>query len=409
MDYSISNNNDKLFLVRELLYFYCLGMFILERCFVEVTLWGSEYPILWPITDFIIDQYANVISIILITCIIFTFFTTRPSVVRILAFVAIIAVGRIASEVQEDIYFYNAMLLLVGAYGVRARRLLIFVLSISGPLLILTVLASKLGIIHNEIAEGRHREYLGFSWTTTPVMIFCYVTFIYIILRRCKLTIIDFLILNAVNFYFFKMTNTKFSFLIIILITTLCFVYNNVIGSNEKPGLNASTTVLFPWMFAALIYIVSYLYDPSIGIMGRLNILLSKRLSQTRYSLSIYNILPFGQPISWVSTGDATVDNPATYVDTAYLQTLLKYGWIPLVMLLLISSWLILRAYLERRYYIAVVFVFILVFGLFEQQLFWYEYDIILLLSFADWRSLKAVEEREGVRWASRKFLRQIP
>ena len=363
-----------------------------------------------PINEFISDQFSNYISIILIACIIFTFFTTRPSVARILVFVTIVVIGRIVFGVQEYIYFYNAMLLIVAAYGVRAKRLLLFAMSLSGTLVFVTVVASKIGIIGNVISEGsRHREYLGYNWTTTPVMAFSYAAFIYIILRRCKLTKIEYLVINAVNLYLFMMTNTKFAFLIMILITTLCLVYSNIIGSNKMPRLNVNLAVLLPWLFTVLIYIVSYLYDPRIKIMRRLNILLSKRLSQTRYSMSIYDIKPFGNPIVWVTTGNATRNNPATYVDTAYLQTLLKYGWVPLVMLLMLSSWLILRAYLERRYYIAVVFVFILVFGLFEQQLFWYEYDIILLLSFADWRSLKTVEEREGVRWDSRKFLRQIP
>ena len=398
MDNSINSNNDKLSIVRELLYFYCLGIFILERCYVNVTLWASDYPVLEPVNEFITNQFAHYISIILIVCIIFTFFTTRPSVIRILVFAAIIVIGRMGTDVQKYVYFYNAMLLIVAAYGVRAKRLLLFAMSLSGTLVFVTVVASKIGIIGNVISEGsRHREYLGYNWTTTPVMAFSYAAFIYIILRRCKLTKIEYLVINAVNLYLFMMTNTKFAFLIMILITTLCLVYSNIIGSNEMPRLNVNSAVLLPWLFTVLIYIVSYLYDPRIKIMKRLNILLSKRLSQTRYSMSVYDIKPFGNPIVWVTTGDATRNNPATYVDAAYLQTLLKYGWVPLVLLLLLSSWLIYRAYRERRYYIAVVFIFILVFGLFEQQLFWYEYDIILFLSFADWRSLKAVEEREGV------------
>ena len=131
------------------------------------------------------------------------------------------------------------------------------------------------------------------------------------------------------------------------------------------------------------------IYNPGIGIMAKLNRLLSNRLAQCQYAVSKYGYLPFGQPIQWVTIGQSTPDNPPTYVDTAYLQTMLKYGVVSLIALLLISSFIMYRSFNRKTYSVAIVFCFILVFGLFEQQPYWVEYDTILLLAFADWSKIQ--------------------
>jgi hypothetical protein len=121
----------------------------------------------------------------------------------------------------------------------------------------------------------------------------------------------------------------------------------------------------------------------------KLNRLLSNRFAQCQYAINKYGYLPFGQPIQWVTIGQSTPDNPPTYVDTAYLQTMLKYGVVSLVIFLLISSYIMYRSFSTKTYSVAIVFCFILMFGLIEQQPYWIEYNTILLLTFADWSKIQ--------------------
>ena len=123
--------------------------------------------------------------------------------------------------------------------------------------------------------------------------------------------------------------------------------------------------------------------------MVKINRLLSNRLAQCQYSLGKYGYLPFGQAIRWVTIGQSTPDNPPTYVDTAYLQTLLKFGVVSIVIMLLLSSFIMYRSFKNRSYAVAIVFAFILLFGLFEQQPYWIEFNMILLFAFADWSKLQ--------------------
>lgn len=374
-------------IIRDILFFFCLGVFLIQTNLVLVSLWRNTYGWFDEVASGIEYLYFNVIQIALIVCIVITFFITKPNLTRIVIFLSLIVIGRTVALVQNYVYFYQGILLIVAAYRISAKKILAFFLSVNVPLLFITVFMSRIGCLENRIELGRNREFLGYTWTTTPVMIFAYAVFAYLVLRRGKVNIIEFLLINILNYWFFVKTNTKFTFLIIFLIT-LFFALMELFRGKRITNLERNLLMMAPWLCFVLVYLVSVAFNPQYEIMLRLNRLLSNRLRQCEYSLRIYDILPFGQPIVWVNTSNATVDNPATYVDTAYLQTLLKYGWLAVVVLLIISSYIVYRAYKEHRYYIALTFAFIIIFGLFEQQMLYFHFDIILMLAFANWNDL---------------------
>lgn len=374
--------------IRDCLFFYSLAIFLIKRLFVDVALWRS-FPWFDDFRDTINDIYDHRLVNLLLVCIAISFFSSVPKLRRIFLFSFMIYLGNKVSSIQDNMYFYLAMLLILAAYRVSAKRILIFCLSLNIPALIVTVVASQIGVIENRIELGRDREYLGYTWTTTPVMIFAYGVFAYLVLRRGKIKIIEYITLNVINFWFFYKTNTRFAFLLVFLLLTIMYLYQYWNSRGGVKVLLGKWVWCLPWISFATVYLSSVLYDPNNALMKKVNNLLSMRLVQCCYSLSIYHALPWGQPIEWVSTGAATADNPATYVDTAYLQSFLKYGWVSIIVLMLLSTLIILRSIKEKKYYLCIVFCCVLVFGLFEQQLYWFEYDIILLLVFANWDTLE--------------------
>jgi hypothetical protein len=310
-------------------------------------------------------------------------------------FGGIAIVGRFAALVQNDAYIYNALLLIIAAFGVSAKRIMRFFVVLNVPMLIATIVASKNGVIDNWIEIGRDRESLGYTYTTTPVMIFAYVCFSYIILRKGKIGLFEYVILNLINLWLFLRTNSRFAYLIVSIALLFSLVYEKIQNLIIR-AINAGgkqIVVLFPCICFIFIGLLSLKYNPKSYFFWKLNKLLSNRLKQCNYSLKLFGLVPFGQPINFITTARQTADNPATYVDPAYLQTLVRYGYISLLVLLLISSYLIFRSYKEKRYYILLAFLIVLVFGLSEQQLFWFEYDALLLLTFADWKDLPVANE----------------
>lgn len=384
-----SSSNKALLLIREVLFFSSLGFFLFKRLFCDVTLWNGQNPF-WGEVDQQVDQICeSYVPFILIACIVFAFFTTVPKLTRLLACAALIAIGKLVAVANEDSYFFVMTLLIVAAVGISAKKILTFTIGLNIPFLLYTVISSQIGRIENRIDPGRHREYLGYNWTTTPVMIFTYAVFAYLVLRKGKITIWEYLFLNAANFWFFYKTNTRFAFLIIFLLLTFLMVYRAIRDHVIQHSLYRNLFVVIPELCFIFVYGITMLYDPNSGIMLKLDSILSHRLRQCQYSIGKYGLLPFGQPITWVTIGQSTPDNPATYVDTAYLQTLLKFGYVTLIALLLLSSYILYRSFKEKKYALAIVFGCVLVFGLFEQQPFWAEYDVILLLAFADWAKIR--------------------
>lgn len=392
-----SSNNKVLIQLRELLFFIPFGLFLIKFLFCDVTLWNGQNELLGIFDQKIDLLYETHIAWMLLMSIVFTFFTSVPKPPHLIACIALIVTGKLVSITNENIYFYVFMLLIVAAYGINAKKLLLFSIGVNLPFLLFTIISSQFGYIENRIDPSRNREYLGYNWTTTPVMIFSYMVFAYLIIRKGKINIWEYLTLNVVNYWFFHKTNTRFAFLIVFLLLSLLMVLRLVRYGDRHHNLFKTLFVLIPSLCFAGVYTITELYNPNVGIMVKLNRILSKRLSQCQYSLSKYGFKPFGQPITWVTIGQSTPDNPATYVDTAYLQTLLKFGYVTLIAMLLISTYIIWRSFKCKEYSIAIVFACIMVFGLFEQQPFWLEYDVILLLVFADWTKLLGISQKEKV------------
>lgn len=379
---------------REILYIFCLCIFGIKKIFFGETLWKVAFPVLVEFEERITEIYKeNLISLLWI-CVIIAFFSLKPNILNYLIAGFLLYVGRCASLIQGDVYFYIGALLVVAAVGLSAKKILVVWLSFNLPILIATIVSSKIGILENWIEVGRNREFLGFVWTTTPVMIFSYAVFEYLVLKRGKLGVFSIVLICSVNIWLFMKTNTRFSFLIIFGVLAVFSLYNNSDGIKRLVVESKSGFVALPWFCCAMVYTASVYYESSNVIMYKVNRVLSNRLAQCNYSFTIYPLKPFGQVIEFVQTRFATPDNPATYVDTAYLQLLLRYGWLALIAFLVVSSMIIWRAYKEERFYIAIVFGIILIFGLFEQQLYWFQFDIILLLAFADWRDLPMCSDR---------------
>ena len=381
-------NNVALTKLREALYFLALGIFIVHRLFTRETMWRFTYSFINELYEQLEIVYLKYTIPILLICILLSFVTCKPDVKRLFLFGVFYILGKLVTYANTDVYFEIGLLLIFATYGIKASRIIKFYISLNVPLLLVTIIASQLGKIENMIDPSRNREYLGFTWTTTPVMIFSYMLFGYIVLKKGRIVLAEYISFLALDCWFYYKTNTRFAFLLDFLVLSFFLVYPHIFSGDRNRQLEKRVMALLPWGAFAVIYILSWMYNPENGLLFRINRLLSNRLKQSNYSLEKYGALPFGQPIAWVKTPEGTIDNPATYVDTAYLQTYLKFGVVSIVVLLLISSFLIVRAYRENRVYLAYIFGFILLFGLFEQQLYWFEYDVILMLVFSDWSSL---------------------
>lgn len=375
--------------IKSALYYFSLICFLLHRLLFNVTVWSNHFYKFAVFRESFRDYYINDLYLIIFACIIISFFVYKPNIPLILFFATLIFSGKQMYIHNEDVYMYLVMLLLVAAYKEDCRKIFIVVLTYNLSSLLITVIASQTGVIENIIELGRDREFLGYTWTTTPVMIFAYSVFMYGVLRKGKFNIFEYSIISVINVWFFIKTNTRFAFLIVFLYLFCIWLTNNTIDLKGRLVLILErSAVALPWICFAFIYGISMAFDENNSVMVTLNRLLSNRLRQCQYSILKYGLLPWGQPITWVKTTSATADNPATYVDTAYLQTLLKFGFMSIILLLAVYSYCLYKSFKKKNYIFALAFLTVMVFGLTEQQMFWFEYDVLFMVAFANWDNL---------------------
>ena len=96
-----------------------------------------------------------------------------------------------------------------------------------------------------------------------------------------------------------------------------------------------------------------------------------------------YGIHLFGQAIEWVG-GTVYYDTETdfssyNYVDSSYIQILLSYGIIFLIVLLIGYHLLGKRIVERQEWYLGLVIVLSAVHSMFDPQLLWLQYDVFIL------------------------------
>lgn len=390
MQYNRYKNNNSLGIVKwisEIVFLTLFGMFLCRRLLGE-TLWIYKYSAVgsfWKFSIYFFDEWLVYLLLVFIIARMIILYDKIYENIFILVSIAIAKISQLSSE---DNYILVIILFIIAARGINAKKILCFSAIFNILVCIVTVTGSLVGIIDNYIQLGRDREYLGFTWTTTSVMLFSYFVFVYIVIKSGKLNILEFLIITMINIWFYCRTNTRFAFLIVFVTVAMFFVFQHFYQVRIWLNNYKVFFVILPWLFFAFIFTISICYSDKNYMLVKLNGLLSNRLQQCKLAFSQYGISAFGRPVTWVLSDQTTEKVPANYVDTAYLQVLIYYGVAAVMILLIFSSILIYRAFESKKYSLAVCFVFILLFGLTERQLFWIEFDSLLILSLSDMRGL---------------------
>ena len=105
------------------------------------------------------------------------------------------------------------VLFLAASYGVKSDKILKCALGVQGGLLFLTIFAAFLGITDNSLLDVERKRYsLGFAWSSLAPILYFFVIMLYIYARKTKITLIECLVLEIINIFIYKYTNTRMSF-----------------------------------------------------------------------------------------------------------------------------------------------------------------------------------------------------
>ena len=321
---------------------------------------------------FIGTPYKIIITICLLLLIIREFMTQKYSI-KVLLSGFVIALMIVLSIIRAESMAGNTVACVLAfmycGRNVKFEDIARFTVWLSSFLFIFIILSGYLGIIDNytEITStNRVRAYLGFRYSLNAPALFFNIVSLRFYLKKNKIKMIELLALLAINFWLYKMTDSRLSFYMttaLIFISAMFKVFPGILKKKHKIVAFFAVSSFVICMIFSIYLTVSY--DSSVKWQSNLNSILAGRLRMGKASLIQYGVSWFGQNIVWVGNGlDAYgVRNTSvhTYVDCFYIQILQRYG---IAFTLIIIIFLTLSAYLcykRNDKYLLTVLVFLAV------------------------------------------------
>lgn len=356
--------NEDTYLSRKELLFYIAWILFLATLILDQTMWTSDYPMLGTLLK--LGRYASyAVGMVNI-------FLDNFERKKFLGLMVMIGVSVLCFLSNSNMTMVLYMVFFVSAYDLDAERFLKVTVAVQGFLLAFVVLGSQIGLVEDYIftPESRLRHGLGFSWTTTSAILFLFIVFEYIAVRKEKIKYMELILLEFFGFILYELTNSRMAF-------ALCSVFLVVIAAAKLFQFRFPISkffrklfVLVPGALCVLAIAIHAFYNPGSALWEKLNDFLSGRLKLGKTGIADYGISLFGTPITWVgySARQPVVDN-YNYVDCSYLRILLEYGIIFLVIVVAIFSIIVYKAVKSRNYFLVWSVVFVLILSITEPRL----------------------------------------
>ena len=303
---------------------------------------------------------------------------------------------------SRDNLLLQSFLLFGAAYEISGRRIISISAFITGASLFITVISSRLGLSIDYIfdAETRARHGLGYSWATNAPTLLLFFALQYIFLRKNRMRVWEYIILELANVYLFIETDTNQPFLI-MTVFLICFFIEGLFRNNWRVigRLNILWYIL-PIAICLITIAIYAAFDPQIGFWDKLNVALNHRLGLGRNGIDSFGITAFGQQIVWNGNSISGAAGDYNYVDCSYMQILLNYGVLFLAASAAVYTRLVYRAARFKDYWLVMIAVVVLLHSFTEPRMMNLTLNIIPVLAFA-----RLGEERVEYR---RGFLKMI-
>lgn len=309
-----------------------------------------------------------------------------PKVLGVLLFVLI--VGFNSEKVN---LLWNSFVLVVGAKGMRFQNIVKFhfivglcfcLLNVAGNQFGMSVRAANVSGIEREGLLGMavERKDFAYGWATDFANHVFFLLLEFWIIIKGKLNIWGYLAYIAISFFIIEQTDSRMAAGCILLILLFSLYLKWLIISRTNAGLFMTWGLTYSIIFFAIIsVIVVLLYKPTDPFWFATNLIFSNRLSHGANAITEFGITWFGQPVEMYGLINVEKGQETNFVDSTYLQYLIRYGIVLLTILILIFVLLARRA-VKRGDTVFVIALFIAsLVGVISQFLFEYRYCVLIL------------------------------
>ncbi|WEV60773.1 hypothetical protein OZX68_00500 [Streptococcaceae bacterium ESL0729] len=275
-----------------------------------------------------------------------------------------------------ETYFLDVSILILFSVNLDLKKFLKYHLLFFTIFHVAIIMMSLVGILPDIVTyrDNDIRHQLGFQWSTFSVQGLLYIIAGLMVYFREKISFWVIILLEIINIYLYKMTSTRSPFIIITLFLLLYLVVKYF-------KIDLTKIKLYKLLFLLAIPILTfsiYYFSKNALAYPTLDKLSSNRLWLGYKALSNYNIKLFGQRTSLVPIQNV-VGAEYTFVDSSYLQYLLKFGIVSYI--LFFSSLFILqvKSLVCRNSYFSMAILLILVNGLLDPQVLDPFYNFLII------------------------------
>lgn len=310
----------------------------------------------------------------------------RELLIGLIAVGMCFSLGMLCSANKTMVLYF---LLIMAASGLSSSLVLRISFIIQTVIFSMTILCSQIGLAvdFDFSSETRIRHGLGFAWTTTGSILFFYMVLQYVYLRKRNASIMEYVILEAVNYLLYRFTDSRMAF----LMTTLYLLFFCMERLFRHPWkiseMVGNLFCLAPTVISIVSLLAFQFYQEGSSLWDKLNSVLSDRLALGSRAIHQYGYTLFGQKIKWVGY---SIQNPQmtvdyNYVDCSYLQLALQYGLIFLCIVIIFYTIILFKAVKSRDYYLVWTVLFVMGLSITEPRLMQFAFNpfpILLLCLF---------------------------
>lgn len=292
------------------------------------------------------------------------------------------------------VFLLTLLFLIIGAKNIPFKKLIQIYCWITGIFIIITVIASQIGLIENLIYERNgQRISFGFNYPTDFTAHIFFFVMAYSYLRKDKLTYLELLCILGLSVFSYIFCDARTNALCLLLSFAI-FLYlkirNNISvkkGYYYKINANFRKFLVYSLPICAFFIIgmtVLYYYYPDNNIVSSFDNLFSHRQKLGSIGLEKYGVKLFGSSFQMFGFG-GKITPPKEYffLDSSYVLILIRYGVLVLISTIIIFVYSSYQTERQNNIYLLWILALIALQCMIEHHLLEIAYNPFILICFS--------------------------
>ena len=289
----------------------------------------------------------------------------------------------IVSKNRDGLPDINVLLLVFSARDIEFKKLLGTFSLATFSVLIVTILASKMGIISNMLmsAEGGYRYSLGFNYVSFASQRMFFALCSYLMFRGKKISYLELLALLMSTIYMYQQTSTTSPLYLSLLILTYA-LFSLKLFKFDFIDSNVITTNIAKYAFILALAITLYFCFYSTGdLFYLINQFTHNRLRLSVEGFRNFGVSLLGRPISF-TTMDIFGNYASNYnfIDSSFVQLLVIDGLAVSVFMLAALTRVMNYFVVNKKDIILACLGVMVIHGMFDPQMLVLRYSPLILL-----------------------------